>query len=375
MSSFWLRISTLSISGLVLLAGLSLVVGYTLPARLLSYPHGDIPRATYFIHLIDIGRGLEAPYSDLAIGYCCLNWSPDGRYLMALTPALDHAPGRYELTLIDHQTRQVIWNSGNIGYTSGVTAWSPDSRHLLYDSNARGDGDQAIHMLTVDGDQFTTAPLLPESVSNNQIANARAWSADGRWIVYGIRQIQTPIYQLYEVATGQSISIPQGELLREPTFGPQGSQIAFNRGTLTETQLVLTDVDCLLHDQCSQSEQRVTLVPLASLQTWPTWSPDGNRVAYSLGFGAASGIYQAQAAPTESRSRMVIDRPGDEWFLNWSFDGLDIAYLSNESGTDELYRVQVNTGEAQRLTRNNHVDGPPVWVPSPSSQVTVLSSQ
>jgi len=70
---------TVSLTGLVLaftVTGMAVLSGQVIPARLLSYPHGDIPRATYFIHLIDIGRGLEAPYNDLAIGYCCLNWSP-----------------------------------------------------------------------------------------------------------------------------------------------------------------------------------------------------------------------------------------------------------------------------------------------------------
>jgi TolB protein len=363
MIRWWFAVS---LSGLVLafiLTGIALLSGQVIPARLLSYPQGDVQRGAYFIHLIDIQRGLDSPFSNLPVGYCCLNWSPDGRYLMTLTPAVDGAPGRYELALLERETGQVIWNSGNIGYTSGITAWSPDSRHLLYDSNAQGNGDQALYMLTITPDRFSVTPLLPEGQYNHQVANARAWSADGKWIVFGVRQIQTPIYHLYDVETGEGFPLPQGEHMREPTFGSMASQLAFNRRTLSESQLIVTDVDCLLHVDCAQAEQRVTLVPLASLQTWPTWSPDGNRLAYSLGFGAASGIYMVNAQFLDSQSSRLIDNPGDEWFLSWSLDGRDIAYLSNGSGTDELYRVEVETGAVYRLTVNDHVDGPPAWVP------------
>jgi TolB protein len=347
-----------------LLTGAGWLAGRVTPARLLSYPQGDVERGAYFIQWIDVGRGLEARFSPVPVGYCCLNWSPDGRYLMTLSPAADGTPGRYELILFERETRQVVWASGDIGYTTGITAWSPGSDRLLYDSNAQGSGEQRLYMLTLEDRRFSTAPLFSaERQENQQLANTHAWSADGRWIVYGLRPVQTPIYHLVDLESGQSWAIPQGEQVREPTFAPNGSALAFIRGTVSESQLVITTADCLRSALAGCAEQRVSLAPLASLQTWPAWSPRSEAVAYALGFGAASGIYQVPVDPAVTTAALLMDNPGDEWFLSWSPDGRDIAYLGNDPGNDEIYRVEAATGRVHRLTRNDHLDGPPAWVP------------
>jgi Tol biopolymer transport system component len=364
MIGWWLRLGGLLTGGGALLMAAALLIGGLLPARLLSYPHGDLERNAYFIHLLEVERGLEASFSPLPVNYCCLNWSPDGRYLLALTPAADGTPSRAELTLFDRQTRQPVWSSGNIGYTSGITTWSPDSRRVIFDSNAASESGLKLYMLHVE-DGFRITPLLPESPYNLQLANSRAWSADGRWIIYAVRQIQTPVYYLYDVVRGESSGLPAERINREPVFSPVEARLAFIEGTFSDSRLLIEPLTCAVQAKaaCPQAVQRIPLVPLAALQTWPTWSPDGEQLAYALGFGAASGIYWVDATAPADESRLLLDQAGDEWFLAWSPDGADLAYLGNAPGNDEVYRVHLASGRSERLTRNDHVDGPPAWVP------------
>jgi len=139
--------------------------------------------------------------------------------------------------------------------------------------------------------------------------------------------------------------------------------------------------------------------------SWPTFSPDGTRVAYAV--QDAGGTWQIYIAPLDGSAEptrhaqgrnpawgpngwlawtgceaggacgIFLDNPDDDQpptrlsasandiGLNWSPDGGNLAYMSNHTGNWEVYLVSTAGGFAQ-LTDDPANDGLPVWAPDGS---------
>jgi hypothetical protein len=86
------------------------------------------------------------------------------------------------------------------------------------------------------------------------------------------------------------------------------------------------------------------------------WSPDGTYVAYSDGVDIwVIGLFDAL---------QVTNTPGFNNFQpTWSPDGQRIAFVSNRDGNLEIYSARMDGGDLRRLTNNPGNDSDPAWSP------------
>jgi Tol biopolymer transport system component len=100
----------------------------------------------------------------------------------------------------------------------------------------------------------------------------------------------------------------------------------------------------------------------ASLEDYPTWSPDGRMLAYESN---ESGNWDIWVAPVGGGSAVnrTGDHRGEDRYPSWSPDGAQIAFWSNRSA-EGYYLVPALGGPVQRLVSTKSGPGyysPPQW--------------
>ena len=102
----------------------------------------------------------------------------------------------------------------------------------------------------------------------------------------------------------------------------------------------------------------------------PSWSPDGKRIVFVSERDGNSEIYVMNA--DGSNPQNLTNNPGNDIYPSWSPDGKRIVFSARRDGhfrnnlgiTDEIYVMDADSGNPQRLTENRSNDWMPSWSPN-----------
>jgi len=95
--------------------------------------------------------------------------------------------------------------------------------------------------------------------------------------------------------------------------------------------------------------------------SYPAWSPDGSKIAFTSTRDGNSEIYIVDA---DGRNlKRLTNHPAVDQLPRWSPDGQTLVFESNRDGNTEIYRIGREAGEPQRLTDSPYADRFPVWSP------------
>jgi dipeptidyl aminopeptidase/acylaminoacyl peptidase len=109
--------------------------------------------------------------------------------------------------------------------------------------------------------------------------------------------------------------------------------------------------------------QKLTNDPRAD--AYPSWSPDGQKIAFASERGFDFGEIYVMNADGSGIQRLT-NHPALDWYPSWSPNGERIAFLSHRDGNNEIYTVNVDGSGIQRLTnstRNSTKEFRPAWSP------------
>ena len=228
-------------------------------------------------------------------------WSPDGRRIAFARAGADNSewicvvgPDGSDSTDISLPGDEGVYEP----------SWSPDGRRIAFWSLS------PCHLYLANADGSGTPKRLPTPGLSGCAARPE-WSPDGRRIAFvGPGEATgTNIYLMNvspEGATSGLRRLTDNRFFEEyPAWSPDGTQIAFssNRAFLRETQygVKLHQSEIYKIDVASLKVTRLTHSPL--MDTEPTWSPDGEQIAYvkqKLFRGTHSSIYKMDSDGSNS---------------------------------------------------------------------------
>jgi hypothetical protein len=141
--------------------------------------------------------------------------------------------------------------------------------------------------------------------------------------------------------TGERVLIAAGAAY--PSFSPDGSRLVLTGGG--ELYIINSDGGGLRY--LTDGE-------------YGDWSPTSNWIAHRACHGGACGLWETNADSGEQRR---LTTGGSDGQPAWSPNGQQIAYISQDDGNFEIYRINADGSNKVRLTNSPSSDGLPVWSP------------
>jgi Tol biopolymer transport system component/DNA-binding winged helix-turn-helix (wHTH) protein len=265
--------------------------------------------------------------------------SPNQKNLAFLRmPASNASVGDiYALSLSGGEVRQVTAERHSIW---GMM-WAADEQHIIF-SSSRG-GLAAMWRVKATGGPIESETLYPEvgSLSN-----------DGRRLVY-VRDIGSRPSTISQA----DLSAPGGRVLAvkslissanendTPQLSPDGRQIVYGScpagfggwgGEVWRSN--------------SDGTDSIQLTSFAGHSGTPRWSPNGKFIAFDNRNQSQSQIYVMDADGRNQRKLTSGDY--DHVVPSWSRDGRFVYFASNQTGSFEVWKHELATGQEVQVTRH-----------------------
>jgi len=156
----------------------------------------------------------------------------------------------------------------------------------------------------------------------------------------------------------QSITIGRGSFTYGSTWSPDGRSIAFRRRPVTDLASVPTELGLLAPDE--PGNEVVLLIDSEPVHDGinrrapdgPTWSPDGRELAFAS--RREADYYRIWVmARSGGQARLLLPELEDvpHFHPRWSpGDSTRLAYIAEIDGVQDLWIVDLGSGEQQRLT-------------------------
>ena len=231
------------------------------------------------------------------------SWSPDGKRIVFYAERNDQPADLFVMDADGSNIRQLTHTAAAEGYPS----WSPDGRSITFEADdASGNFD--VYVMNADGSGTRRLTQDPRRDVGP------AWSPDGKKIVF-MSDRAGPEFDIFEMnADGSGVErLTAGQTNWFPQFSPDGTRLALHVGR-----------DVNVFDLRTRTLHALTQDPANGM--YPTWSPDGRKIAFMSWRNGKTELFTMNADGTDQR---VLFSPaaGSAIDPRWSPDGSRIVFV------------------------------------------------
>ena len=321
------------------------------------------------------------------------SFSPDGNYV-----AYSGGPGKARDIYVKQIGSETVRRLTSDAALDVSPRWSPDGRHIAF-VRVLGDGEPAEFaalIIPASGgaeSKVGTGWLQLRTTINNRLLD---WFPDSENIAVadaGAKGETTALFGL-NVRTGErwrlTNAMPVGKGDFEPALSPEGRRLAFTRYVGNNTDVYLSDLD----DRRNPIGEPRALISGSGARA-PVWTPDGRDILFSSGahhrphlarlrvaarsvperapfaaegnWGLAAAIstrwqvayavtvaqidvYRTELEARTGRGVPFLKSTFVEHLPEYSPDGKRIAFVSNRSGSQQIWVCDAEAGNWHRLT-------------------------
>ncbi len=140
--------------------------------------------------------------------------------------------------------------------------------------------------------------------------------------------------------------LDSSEPILSPSWSPDGQQLAY---------VSFESGKPAIYIQTLRTQQRQIIASFKGLNGAPAWSPDGQKMALTLSQDGNPEIYLLELANkklTRLTNHYAIDTEA-----RWFPDGRALLFTSDRGGSPQLYRLDIATQEVKRLTFDGSFNG------------------
>ena len=274
-------------------------------------------------------------------------WSPDGRYLafLASRGTEDEKKKGAQIWLLDRlggEAQKLTEIDGGVGDYS----WSPDSKRFVF---TKGDKDPADEPEKMEGWKRKTAPPI--------VLDRYHFKQDREGY---LKRFYTHVH-VFDIAGKKLEQITTGPFEdASPAWSPDGTKIAFVSTRQGPDPDRHQNSDIYVVDAKAGAEPRQLTTYIGADDGRPSWSPDGQWIAYFQGDETkylAYDINKLAIIPAAGGAAKVLtaalDRPVSGQ-ISWSPDGKTLTFTVSDDRADYVGRTTTAGGAVEKLTTGRH---------------------
>jgi TolB protein len=232
--------------------------------------------------------------------------------------------------------------------------WSPDGSMLAF--RVWANGNYQLFVARADGTD-------PTNITGSMGVGELAWSPDGSMLSFTSSQKgnDSDVFVVQVDGTGLRAVVESPLTEHRPQWSPDGTLIAFERWPVHDRDPGTPDIYTVGLD----GSEPVPLVTSAGWDTGAAWSPDGSRIAFSSERDGDEEIYVVNADGSDEQK--LTDLPGvDASSATWSPDAGRLSFVAHDGEQWDMWVVKPDGSGLMKLTASDRDDGPAVWAPDGS---------
>ena len=316
--------------------------------------------ATY--HVVPATSGRERklaetfPPTSPALFGAAISWFPDGIHIAIVVRDLSGGPHSLAVLSLETGARRALTTPPPNGLGDTAVAVSPDGRRIAFARTGLARTPFSdIYVVEVPGD-FSVKDGPRRLVANQPAPVSLTWMPGGDAIVFSSGG------SLWRMsATGGENRAPErlafaGGQAADPALSRDGHRLAYSQRQVRQN---IWRVELAGGTEAAGPPRE--LIASTREDGWPQYSLDGGRIAFVSNRSGTRQIYVCDAGGSNLLRLTSLPDGVERPYPGWSPDGRRIVFAARNAGNTDLFVADVQGGPPRRLTQEPSAEYHPQW--------------